>query len=181
MDELMLTTNDFKKRAKALWKSQKTMASVRYWKTGKRAGTVRQEAALIEFTEHEFGVWLWKKIGLNAIPCPYCGKPIDILSLTPDHVVPRSAGGRFSLDNMLCMCKDCNERKGNLSARAFEAILKFLQKELAPYDQNILLSRLKSAHAGSPSRFFRDKNKGSQKVSRIPPNPSLEFSEMPEF
>lgn len=176
----MLNVEAFKTRTKSLWESQKRMAAPKKWKSGKRAGSVRREAIPIEFTEYEFRKWLWEKVGLGAIPCPYCGKPIDILSLTPDHVTPRSAGGRMRLDNMQCICTDCNERKGNFSARAFEAVLKFLRTELGPYDQNIMLQRLKAANKGSGARFFRDKKKGASPAAPAKPSQPGIF-ELPEF
>ena len=32
---------------------------------------------------------------------------------TKDHIQPKSLGGADTLDNMQCMCKVCNETKGN--------------------------------------------------------------------
>jgi hypothetical protein len=167
----MLTVDDFKTRVKALWRSQQNMAAAKKWKTGKHAGTIRVPAAPIEFTEYQFGEWLWKKVGLNAIQCPYCNAPIDVLSLTVDHITPRSAGGHFELPNMQCICVPCNERKGNFSAQAYDAILQFMRASLGRYDQNILLSRLKAANAGSGRRFFRDKKKAPKQevVFELPP------------
>ena len=49
--------------------------------------------------------------------CVYCGaKP---RSLTMDHVVPLSRGGRHLADNIVPACRLCNGRKTNLSAIEF--------------------------------------------------------------
>jgi hypothetical protein len=150
----MLDVEVFKERVAALWGSQKTMARPKLWKTGKRAGVVRKQAMPVYFDKRALEQWLWKIVGLNAKPCPYCNVPIDILSLTLDHVIPRSAGGEFALDNMQVICKDCNAMKGDLSDDAFRQVLA-LARTLSGYDQAKLFGRLKAAHHGSPARFFR--------------------------
>ncbi len=38
--------------------------------------------------------------------------------LTIDHIVPRSKGGRNTLDNLRVFCNSCNGRKGNRPAVA---------------------------------------------------------------
>ncbi|MEL6674758.1 MAG: HNH endonuclease [Bacteroidota bacterium] len=42
--------------------------------------------------------------------CVYCGARD---SLTIDHVVPKSQGGRDSWDNLVTACQRCNAKKGN--------------------------------------------------------------------
>jgi 5-methylcytosine-specific restriction endonuclease McrA len=45
--------------------------------------------------------------------CQYCGKSkLYKQQLHLDHVIPDSAGGRFTLDNLVVACKQCNTRKG---------------------------------------------------------------------
>jgi 5-methylcytosine-specific restriction endonuclease McrA len=43
--------------------------------------------------------------------CQYCGHERG--SLTVDHVVPRSKGGRSTWDNIVTCCAPCNRRKGD--------------------------------------------------------------------
>ncbi len=43
--------------------------------------------------------------------CQYCGSERG--SLTVDHVIPRSKGGRSSWDNIVTCCVSCNRRKGD--------------------------------------------------------------------
>lgn len=42
--------------------------------------------------------------------CQYCG---STKSLTIDHVIPRSRGGKHTWDNVVAACESCNSRKGN--------------------------------------------------------------------
>lgn len=44
--------------------------------------------------------------------CVYCGSKKD---LTIDHVVPKSAGGRDTWENLVTSCQPCNAKKGSLS------------------------------------------------------------------
>jgi 5-methylcytosine-specific restriction endonuclease McrA len=43
--------------------------------------------------------------------CQYCGT--GHVSLTVDHVIPRSKGGTSSWDNIVTCCAPCNRRKGD--------------------------------------------------------------------
>ena len=44
--------------------------------------------------------------------CMYCGQELSRLSLTRDHVLPRSRGGKDTWTNVVSACKPCNQRKG---------------------------------------------------------------------
>jgi 5-methylcytosine-specific restriction endonuclease McrA len=48
----------------------------------------------------------------DAHLCLYCGKEYGRHSLTRDHVVPISKGGRDVWENVVCACFHCNSRKG---------------------------------------------------------------------
>lgn len=45
--------------------------------------------------------------------CQYCGTRLPRAELNLDHVVPRSAGGTTSWENVVCSCIPCNLRKAN--------------------------------------------------------------------
>ena len=45
--------------------------------------------------------------------CQYCGKHFCPDSLTMDHVVPKSRGGKNTWINLVTACKKCNQKKGN--------------------------------------------------------------------
>jgi 5-methylcytosine-specific restriction endonuclease McrA len=175
----MITQSQFDSRVTALWSSQKSIGREKKWHTGKRAGMVRKAAAAIMFTKLDLGDWLWRQVGLNAVLCPYCSAPIDILSLTLDHIMPRSAGGEFTLANMQVVCADCNASKGDLTHEAFVQILT-LARSLSRYDRGKLLSKLKASHHGSAQRFFRDKSGAPAHVAPLPKQPGLDL-EMGQF
>jgi 5-methylcytosine-specific restriction endonuclease McrA len=44
--------------------------------------------------------------------CQYCGRHFPTSELSIDHVVPRTAGGGDSWENLVCACIRCNARKG---------------------------------------------------------------------
>ncbi len=44
--------------------------------------------------------------------CQYCGAQPGKSSLTVDHVVPRSRGGKNTWENVVSACAPCNQRKG---------------------------------------------------------------------
>lgn len=43
--------------------------------------------------------------------CAYCGKMLRDNELTIDHVVPRSKGGKWSWNNLVTCCTQCNRKK----------------------------------------------------------------------
>ena len=49
----------------------------------------------------------------DANLCMYCGNKCQPGSLTRDHVVPLSKGGKDLWSNVVTACRNCNIRKGN--------------------------------------------------------------------
>lgn len=45
--------------------------------------------------------------------CMYCGIRGNNKSLTMDHIVPRSIGGKTSWTNCVACCKECNKKKAD--------------------------------------------------------------------
>lgn len=44
--------------------------------------------------------------------CLYCGEPITLATSELDHIVPRSVGGSNRSENVVAVCKRCNQAKG---------------------------------------------------------------------
>ena len=47
--------------------------------------------------------------------CAYCGKTYEAKSLTNDHIIPRSQGGKHVWTNCVTACRRCNNHKGGRS------------------------------------------------------------------
>lgn len=164
----MITAKQFDDRVKKLYASQKKMASPRKWKSGRRAGVIRHPGFVVEFSEAQLRSVLMAKVGFNLILCPYCKQPIDILSLTLDHIVPRSLGGTFTLPNMQCTCVDCNTRKGSMTHEGFMFLITFARKGLGAHDFDVFWKRLKGTNSNHAFQHFRKQN-DQQQGNALPP------------
>jgi len=60
--------------------------------------------------------------------CQYCGRT-DV-TLTVDHIIPRSRGGKETWDNLVAACVNCNNKKGDRTPA--EANMKLLRKPIRP-------------------------------------------------
>jgi 5-methylcytosine-specific restriction endonuclease McrA len=45
--------------------------------------------------------------------CQYCGKVFSQKSLTLDHIIPRSKGGKSTWENLVSCCVPCNRKKSD--------------------------------------------------------------------
>lgn len=59
------------------------------------------------------GAW-WDALRLQVLErdgyvCAYCGGE----ATEADHIIPKDAGGKDELGNLVAACKPCNSRKGN--------------------------------------------------------------------
>lgn len=55
----------------------------------------------------------WKNQRGNG-QCHYCKKRFPVKTLTMDHIVPVSRGGKSVRKNVVPCCKECNNKKKNL-------------------------------------------------------------------
>lgn len=62
--------------------------------------------------------------------CQYCGKRFPTSELSLDHVVPRSAGGGATWENIVCACMRCNVKKGGRTPK--QAHIALIQKPVKP-------------------------------------------------
>lgn len=64
--------------------------------------------------KHSFALATHRNILIReGYRCAYCGCPISINSVTKDHVVPTSRGGKDDLLNVVASCYPCNSRKAD--------------------------------------------------------------------
>ena len=73
----------------------------------------------------------WMKKTRNGT-CYYCNRSVGKDSLTMDHVVPLSRGGKSKKGNIVPACKECNNRKKYLLPIEWEEYLKDLSSRSAP-------------------------------------------------
>ena len=65
------------------------------------------------------------QVRLNVIrsanfSCYFCGTGGSRNNfLTVDHINPKASGGTNKRDNLVCACKKCNTKKGNMSLKKF--------------------------------------------------------------
>lgn len=59
--------------------------------------------------------WVESELDKQHHKCALSGRPIDILTLEVDHIVPRSKGGSDELSNLRLVCRAANAAKGELT------------------------------------------------------------------
>ncbi len=70
--------------------------------------TKRNKTRVVRFSRS--GVYI-----RDGYKCMYCGKRFSHTSLTIDHVVPRSKGGKTTYGHVVASCVACNGAKGSKS------------------------------------------------------------------
>lgn len=68
--------------------------------------------------------------------CQYCGVHCHPNSVTIDHVIPRSKGGKTQWNNVVAACASCNRKKGSRSLE--DAGMNLLNKPKRPSWQDII-------------------------------------------
>ena len=88
----------------------------------------------VRFSRHNI---FWR----DNFQCQYCKKTELPASLTLDHVLPQSRGGKTNWENIVSCCSPCNTKKGNRLPH--EARMKLLKRPKAPKWTPQLYLRLK--------------------------------------
>ena len=149
----MITEQQMRKRLTGVYHTMKKRFGRKYWNSGSRRGMIRVTERNLPFQKEEFIAWAMKHVGLTAVPCPYCGAPIDGLSFECDHGIPASAGGSVGLDNLIPCCSRCNRMKAALTSDDFRKLRAFIP-QLSPSGQVDLERRLCSGAMGIRLRHF---------------------------
>jgi len=63
---------------------------------------------------YEIREYLLEKFGRK---CCYCSK--ENIPLEIEHIIPKSRGGTNRVDNLCLSCRECNQKKGNMTAEEF--------------------------------------------------------------
>jgi 5-methylcytosine-specific restriction endonuclease McrA len=71
----------------------------------------------------------WWKQKIADGECYYCRKSFDAAGLTMDHVVPLSRGGKSEKNNLVCCCKECNNKKKHLLPMEWDEYLNGINKK----------------------------------------------------
>jgi hypothetical protein len=175
----MIDEFTFDDRAKALYNSQRDMA--------------KKDGFRLPFTKDELVLWLWRAMGggsgpsadaLKAKMCPYgCNRPIDILNLTLDHMIPRGQHGSYALENLLPCCVDCNTLKGNMTAAGFR-LLMAAGREMMPADWRCVAESIKAGHHAKHLRWRllkAEKKKPGKALPAYREPAKLDFDNDPNF
>jgi 5-methylcytosine-specific restriction endonuclease McrA len=70
--------------------------------------------------------------------CGFGGSVNYAFALECDHIVPESAGGKTTLDNLQCLCGACNRAKGDHYARQFKVRAATTPEEIWSYNQRVM-------------------------------------------
>jgi hypothetical protein len=162
----MLDTGQFEKRSAQLFESCRAR-----WRKQLQKGLPKgvdldiAPDAILPFTRREFTAWLWAQMGLQAILCPYCRAPIDILSLSLDHKTPLRRGGGPELDNLQVLCHGCNGSKGEFTHEEYSALVVFMESEGAAFRKR-LEGVMRNGSIGNMLRNFPRKTKKTVKPTQ---------------
>ena len=105
-------------------------------------------------TAHKIALKLAERRGWY---CHWCGKTLDKKSVTADHIIPKSKGGKNTIENIVPSCQRCNNIRGDR-----QDITK-LEKEKSNYSTHQTLSKFRhnSRHEGSFHKSKRQ-NRGNR-------------------
>lgn len=97
--------------------------------------------------------------------CAYCTGKVALKSLTRDHIIPTSKGGKDTWDNCVTACKTCNNWKGDRTLAEADMQLRYVpytpsyNEHLILQNRKILTDQMAFLMTGvsKHSRLFREK------------------------
>ena len=78
---------------------------------------------------------LYKSYGKK---CRYCNTILLVSNMACDHIHPLSLGGDSTNKNLQMICMRCNTRKGPLTDKEFNKLLKWLGKQTEGLSRYVL-------------------------------------------
>jgi 5-methylcytosine-specific restriction endonuclease McrA len=91
----------------------------------------------------------------DGFRCQYCGKKFPESSLSLDHVIPKSQGGRMIWENVVAACLKCNVKKGGRTPK--QAGMKLLREPFEPRWSPLFARRVRGAAPESWKKILAKK------------------------
>ena len=63
--------------------------------------------------------WAKEELRKTQSTCYWCDRPITKKTISLEHLVPRSLGGKDVIENCVLACKKCNSRRGTMTPEEF--------------------------------------------------------------
>ena len=82
--------------------------------------------------------------------CQYCGSR---KTLTLDHVIPTSKGGKSSWENLVTCCSTCNQRKANKDLSQLNMKLKKHPKQPSHYEMSSYMIKAQNSGNQAPAEW----------------------------
>lgn len=172
----MITRQQFNESTSLKRRHMAARLKEKVWKTGKRAGKVRRPKRELPFDLAAFRAWVMERMGLGAIRCFYCPRPIDCLSFEPDHYVPLELDGGIGLNNLVPCCEDCNRLKGAMPPNDFITLMLFLDTHISEAGRADIKKRMRAGAMGIRNRHFPgDQKKPPQRVEPVATTREIDF------
>lgn len=135
---------------KQSWYQQDKKANPRKYRLKNFINTIerREERKLTELERGRIELLLDNNV--NG-PCHYCQQTMTIKTISCDHTVPISRGGKKDVMNLQFICLSCNMMKGNLTGDEFQVFMDFLRPH--PEIYKIVSQRLKMSGIVFTGRF----------------------------
>jgi 5-methylcytosine-specific restriction endonuclease McrA len=142
-----------------------------------RDGRLVRPGRQIPFDLQQLREWTWSTLEAKDHRCLHCDKELRRETITLDHVVSVKRGGALGLDNLSIPCRRCNSIKGELSLKAFKALMRGLES-FPKADRNDIVKRLIAGAMGLRMRHFpRDKKPASPQPQPAPAAPQRSLLE----
>ena len=89
---------------------------VNAWRANKKSSTAISEP--VGWFKRRFAVF-----ERDGFKCRYCGRSADEgVVLETDHILPRAAGGKDGMENLVTACRECNKGKGDRLLEDYKAV-----------------------------------------------------------
>lgn len=177
----MFTKDDVRTRSRSIYDNQVARHRNKLQKAaGKGVKLEIPASEVLPYPFEELFGWVWNKYGVTAHRCPWCGAPIDFLSMQIDHRIPIEKGGSLALDNLEGICKPCNELKGAQDPSEYKRLLDFLDG-LSNWHRVYIEQRIRAGAVANRLRFFPHQKKDEEKKKKATPQQRLDLGGLGKF